>query len=313
MNRSEDDFEHIRRCRDGEASAEELAALETRLRTDAVFREQYVRYMNLDEALGMAVSALAPASEPARTRSALPWTQGPWRWTRPVGVGLLAGLLSATVTWAVALPWFADARVTIRTILGESFETAIAATLPGLPSDCGAWSGDEAVVVTAEQGVTPRNGRRMLRFLSASYAGDYSPRNQWSDVYRLVDVRGLARDDHERARLFASFAQTPVEAGEQYACSVEAIALEHNPGPPPLPLALPRTLERGSVAGAHTLPLTGDRAWREVSVEVPISPKTQFVLLHVAATRTSPAVETGPVRFSGHYMDDVKLELVSRR
>lgn len=309
------DLDLIRCCRDGEASPEQWADLEARLRGDAAFRDAYVRYANLDVALEAAAGAAqaGPVSTPApfavggiRPR----WLRG---WARPAIAGMAAGLVSASVVWAVAMPQWVDVRVAIRTLLDERFESGVSASLPGLPRDCGIWSGDEAVVVAKEQGVKPRSGTRMLRFLSASYAGDYAPRNQWSDVYRLVDLRGVERGGHEQVRLTARFAQVPVADEEQYACSVEAIALEHDPGAPPLRLALPRALENGSVAGARTVPLVGDRQWQEVSVDVPLSPKTRFVLLHVAATRTSPAVESGPVRFRGHYMDDVKLELVGRR
>jgi hypothetical protein len=37
------------------------------------------------------------------------------------------------------------------------------------------------------------------------------------------------------------------------------------------------------------------------------------VLLHLAVIRRAPIIQSGAVHFSGHYLDDVKLELVSRR
>lgn len=315
MNTKTSDLELIRCVRDGDASPERWAELEARLRGDAAFRDAYVRYANLEVALESSAGAVeaGPAPAPASFAAGGAWARWFRGWARPAIAGMAAGLVSASVVWAVAMPQRVDVRVPIRTLLDERFESGVPASLPGLPRDCGVWSGDEAVVVEEEQGVKPRSGTRMLRFLSASYAGDYAPGNQWSDVYRLVDLRGIAREGHEQVRLTARFAQVPVAADEQYACSVEAIALEHDPGAPPLRLALPRALENGSVAGARTVPLAGDRQWQEVSVDVPLSPETRFVLLHVAATRTSPAVESGPVRFRGHYMDDVKLELVGRR
>ena len=64
MNPNDPRFELIRRCRDGKASAEDLAQLESSLRDDADFRIAYVRYVNLDVALN---SVAVPNSQPAIT------------------------------------------------------------------------------------------------------------------------------------------------------------------------------------------------------------------------------------------------------
>ena len=315
MNTNESDFELIRCCRDGEASPEQLALLETRLREDAAFREAYVRYMNLDAALETAAVAVEPAPEPTPTK--IPVSSFWKRWffgqPLPAAAGLVIGVFGASVAWAAAVPWLTEARVAIKAMFSESFESGAAATSPGLPRECGVWSGDEATVVTAEQGVKPKSGGKMLRFLSATYPGENSPRSQWSDVYRLVDVRGLAGKSRTMARLSASFAEAPVAADEEYLCNVEAIALDHELSALPVPMRLALVLQNGSATSSRKLPLVGNRQWQNVSVEVPISPKTHFVLLHLAVWRKAPAIETGAVQFSGHYLDDVRLELVSRR
>lgn len=312
MNTNESDLELIRRCRDGEASAEELALLEKQLREDGAFRDAYVRYVNLDVALETA-SALETA--PAFTRFPSPvgpgMSRSSWRPLKAAAAGLAVGVFSASVAWAVALPWLAEARLAIQMVFSESFESSVAATLPGLPRDCGVWWGDQATVVPAEQGLKPKSGGKMLRFVSATHSGESSPRSQWGDVYRLVDVRGLAGESRTMVRLSASFAEAPVGEGEQYACSVEAIALDLDRDSLPAPLLLPWVRENGSSSSWRTFPMVGHCQWQEVSVEVPISPKTQFVLLHLAVTRKSPAIKSGSVHFSGHYLDDVKLELVS--
>jgi hypothetical protein len=314
MSRNELDSELIRRCHDGEASAGDLAMLENRLREDAAFRETYVRYMNLAVALETAEAALeAPPvlTLPAASGRA----QGSWfSWclSTATAAGLVVGLLSASVAWALALPWLAEARVTVETIFTESFESNVTATLPGLPRDCGVWTGDEAAVVTAEQGVAPKSGGKMLRFVSATHPGENSPRSLWGDVYRLVDVRGLARKNHSLARLSARFAEASVAPGEQYACCVEVIALDQDQSALPPSLLLPWAQQNGSATGSRMLPLVANRQWQAVSVEVPLSPQTQFVLLHLAAIRKTPIIQTGAVRFSGHYLDDITLELVSR-
>ena len=51
MKRNHNQLEVLRRCLDGEASAEEFAQLEELLRNDPEFRMEYLRYLNIDSAL----------------------------------------------------------------------------------------------------------------------------------------------------------------------------------------------------------------------------------------------------------------------
>jgi hypothetical protein len=60
----------------------------------------------------------------------------------------------------------------------------------------------------------------------------------------------------------------------------------------------------------RALSATGE--WQEMSVEVPVTPRTQFVLVHLAVIQNAPMLETGAVRFPSQYMDDVRVELVTR-
>lgn len=57
MNTNDPRFEIIRRCRDGEASPDELAQLEAGLRDDTDFRHAYARYINIDVALSAVAKA----------------------------------------------------------------------------------------------------------------------------------------------------------------------------------------------------------------------------------------------------------------
>ena len=49
-----------------------------------------------------------------------------------------------------------------------------------------------------------------------------------------------------------------------------------------------------------------------MSVEVPITPETRFVVLHLAVVQEQPALKFGFVKFPSHFMDDVKVELITR-
>ena len=152
----------------------------------------------------------------------------------------------------------------------------------------------------------------MLRFVSASFEGENATHSAWSDIYRLVDLREQAGETKSVMRLSVSFAATQIPAGETFSCGVELCALETDLAEAPQPLALPWVRENSASTALRKIPLPGDGRWLDSSVEVRVSSRTRFVLVHLAVLRTKPYPPTGPVQFSGHYLDAVKLELLSQ-
>ena len=66
MKSTEKQLELIRRCLDGQSTEEEFAQLEALIRSDADFRKDYLRYLNVDSALAV----LPKESDGAATMSA---------------------------------------------------------------------------------------------------------------------------------------------------------------------------------------------------------------------------------------------------
>jgi hypothetical protein len=201
----------------------------------------------------------------------------------------------------------------VRTVFSEGFESGVTKTVPGLPRETSRWSGDEAEVVASAPGVKAHGGAKMLRFVSATYPGENSPRSQWGDVYRLVDVRGLAGEGRTLARLSAGFTQGAVTGEEGFACRVEVLALDKELNDLPTTLDLAWLQQNNSATGSRRAVLTGTGQWQGVSVEVPITRETRYVMLHLAMVQEQPILKSGAVQFPGHFMDDVKLEIVSDR
>jgi hypothetical protein len=217
-------------------------------------------------------------------------------------------MFCTSVVFAYVTPSLAKAKL----ILSEGFESGVTNTAPGLPQQASLWGGDEAIVVAASPEVKPRSGRKMLRFLSASYAGENSPRSRWGDVYRVVDVRGMAGTGRSVVRLSASFAQDFLPADAQFSCSVEAFAIDQDLNRLPSPLTHAWLRQNNSASGSRRQALAVPHEWQEVSVEVPITSETRSVLLHLAVMQDSPSIQSGVVQFPGHYVDDVKVEFLSR-
>ncbi|MEI6713215.1 MAG: hypothetical protein WCO60_05650 [Verrucomicrobiota bacterium] len=246
------------------------------------------------------LSALDPAPHPQNSF---------WKNWRPISlaasIGILIGAVFSPATWAF---------VAERKIWAESFEGMATATLPGLPTQPGVWTGDDAQIVGSEHGIKPKSGLKMLRFVSASYPGENSPKSSWSDVYRLVDVRELGDPITERTaiRLSANFCAAPFSADEKYQFNVALYALDSLPSSAENHLTLPVVRETSVATGSRIVPITTTGTWQEITQELLIPPATRFVLIHVAMVQAVPKRTSGIAQFSGHYLDDIRLDLIRK-
>jgi hypothetical protein len=233
--------------------------------------------------------------------------------------GIAVGVFGASAVWALSVPGPSAAGTTIP-VLAESFESGQAKTVPGLPRgltdpDGDIWRGDEARIVTAMQAIEPAAGSRMLRFESATHAGENSPKSAWSDVYRLVDARPyilLAEGRPVTARLAADFTMASDACGpdERYSVSVHLYAFDRDISDAPKPLPLGWVSENCVASGTKRVPIAcGKQGWRRVTVDASLPPEAKFVLLHVSAVRDYPKPTSEPAVFAGHFVDDVTLEL----
>ena len=301
----------IHACLDGRATEAQASRLNALLREDAAARDLYLQLADthsclaVDESLWMDPSALA--AHPDLAVASVPKRWFVWRPLLSAAAGIVVGMLCTTVVFAYVGP----SLVKPKTIFAESFESVVR-TAPGLPRGTGSWGGDEAVVVDSAPGVKPRSGKQVLRFLSGSHRGENSPRSQWGDVYRLVDVRGMAGAGRTLARLSAGFSQGSGAGEGRFSGSVEAFALEEELSALPSPLTYVWLRQNNSASSFRRLALAAGGGWQDISVEVPVTPQTQFVLLHLAVSQDAPKIPSGVVQFPGHYMDDVKLELLHR-
>ncbi|MEZ0276222.1 MAG: hypothetical protein ACAH88_15040 [Roseimicrobium sp.] len=292
---------------------EECAELKGLLGSDSEARQRLVEAGVLQSVAGTRVQAwdTLPKSQaiPSANLPRKPWALA-WLSFRPLmaaAVGVALGMLCTSMVWAYVSPQTAQ----VVTLMQENFESGVVATIPGLPHDTSMWTGDAAHTVTAEQGLNTESGAKMLRFTSATYEGENVKQSMWSDVYRLVDLRGKVGEGKSTLRLSAAFNAVRYPEEEEYAGSVELCALEEDPSAVPQPLTLPWARENGSSVALRKVPLAGDGRWKQGVVEVPVSPQTRYVLVHLAVLRKKPYPPVEAVQFSGHYVDGVKLELIT--
>ncbi len=299
--------ELIQRYLHGQATDPEIAELDRLLASDPALRRRLIVEMGIDAGLcEIARERAAQPSVVARRRSV--WLS--WRPLMAAAAGIVFGMFCTSMVFGYVVPrtmqeW--------QTVFSEGFESGIVKTAPGLPCETSNWGGDEAEVVASAPGAKTHGGTKMLRFVSATYPGENSPRSQWGDVYRLVDVRGLAGERRALARLSASFSQGAFTGEERFVFRLGAYALDQELSTLPAPLNLAWLQQNNSATGSRRAVLTSTLQWQDVSVEVPITRDTRYVMLHLAMVQEQPVLESGSVQFRAHFMDDVKLEIVSDR
>ena len=312
----------ISRHADGLITPDEHCELAAALEADPAARRLW--FLRNDIELGLAASAEQSRSEivvPDRVTTAevkRPRAAAIASFTM-VLAGIAVGVFGASAVWALSVPGSGAVGTTIP-VLAESFEDGQAKTVPGLPRgltdpDGDIWRGDEARVVMAMQKIEPAAGSRMLRFESATHAGENSPQSAWSDVYRLVDARPyilLAEGRPVTARLAADFTMASDACGpdERYSVSVHLYAFDRDISDAPKPLPLGWVSENCVASGTKRVPIEcGKQGWRRVTVDASLPPEAKFVLLHVSAVRDYPKPTSEPAVFAGHFVDDVTLEL----
>jgi hypothetical protein len=305
----------IQRYIAGTLPDDEALALQNALKSDKDLRALYLDYMNLDVALGSHAESRAAVNEILASPMAGKTSRSAhWLSWRPLAAasaaGILVGMFFTSVVFGYVVPRTMER---VRTVFSESFESGVTKTVPGLPHETSLWMGDEAEVVASAPGSKAHGGAKMLRFVSATYPGENSPRSQWGDVYRLVDVRGMAGEGRTMARLSASFAQSSAVVEKRFVCRAEALAIDKELSALPTPLDLAWLQQNNSATGSRRAVLTGTGQWQDVSVEVPITRETRYVMLHLAMVQEQPIIESGSVQFPAHLMDDVKLDIISDR
>ncbi len=316
MNPDYSPFDLVRRCRDGSASpsAEEIAQLESSLRDDADFRLAYVRYINLDVGLSAAAKTLL-ITKTTRTESrphGSVWLS--WRPLTAAAAGIVLGLLCTSVVFAYVAPSFGK----VVSLIQESFESGPAPLVTGVPQELNRWGGDYSEVIGAQQGVTPKEGRKMARLLRSDFEGKtFSKPSRQGDLMRVIDVRPFLREaagGEVVITLSALFNAAPFPDAELSDGVVTLWAL----GP-----RFPTEENLMDDALAHSVgmcrPLDRDPAtWQNASTRLLLPPGTQMVLLKVSfspipQSRDSLAPTPDHVTFAGHFVDDVRASVSIRK
>jgi len=173
------DFLHLlMRHQDGTLTPDELAAFETAMRDDPakrqLFAETQLRSMALHDRFRQEAFQSGCGFSRTSERKCFTWI------TRPItamAAGLVIGLFSASIVWAISSPKATTER--LFSLLNGSFDENRLER--GFPHQLGFWSGDEAAI----------RDDQLCFIAPSSDSGDPTGRAISCDVFQLVDLRPL--------------------------------------------------------------------------------------------------------------------------
>lgn len=285
----------------GTLTAAERPQLAALLKSSAEARQLW--YLYHDNECGLSELKTAAASSAAAVppgggsspRGASPWLQ--WRSLTAAAAGLMIGLSGASVVYGIAIQRGLEKRTPL-TVLEPGFENAQLPLVRGVPRGTGQWGGDAAKVVAGENGVTPKEGRFMLR-------AELPARGAWR-VYQVLDLQSLPPGGNRESReieISASLATADAAAAVRLFVRVFAVT----EAPDELDEAwLDRREEAvASVTRGLEVP-PGARGWQTISVSMQVPRTARSLVLFLGARIPDRSARTSPI-----YLDDVRVSLVT--
>lgn len=220
-----DSHDLIQRHMAGLLTEDEAAALQTRLKADTDLRRLYLHYMNLDVALEAQagsrdrVSDLLRAAPLTENKPAVRWLS--WRPLTAAAAGIVFGMLCTSVVFGFVGQHYGEKKMPLA-VAQPSFEDAQMPLGKGFPPGPSLWTGDVAKVVTAENGVTPKEGQHMLRLETTAYGKPVL-------FPRLYQIIALPPSGSERSEIEVSAAFASADPGSSPHYTVRAYAVNEAP------------------------------------------------------------------------------------
>ena len=285
------------------------ATLNELLRNDATARAAMARLLVDEQALinrlrdDSIVSLLdpAPSAGPAKVVRFPRWRS--WGPLAAAAAGIVFGMFCTSVVYGFVARRVV--KVVPLAVYDPGLENAEAIMDKGVPHGAGQWGADSAAVVTAENGVQPLQGKRMLRL--EPIPREKNVKNLLSRVYQVIDLRslpmlGIAGD--AEVRVTASFCAGNADVPSRYL--VRAFALNETPEQATKGF-WPKTQEDGVVSVAQRFETSaGDRGWHTFSLKMPFPRGAQsLVFMLGAGPADNASAETSP-----HYLDDVHVSVL---
>ena len=200
---TESDIDLFERYLTDELSAEEKTALAQRLDSDPEFQAAFVGY--LEESQDLRVMLSQSKAEGRIESPSFSMASSPRRRFQPLGaaaavaVGILLGGMMTSAVWAYAVPKVPKVSRIPVPLVDPGFEETTTPVPAVVPRTLNRWNGDPSHVVSSgDSGVTPKQGRSMLRMEPVDS-------RRFSRIEQIVDVSQLVPDEDAAVEFSASF------------------------------------------------------------------------------------------------------------
>jgi hypothetical protein len=224
--------------------------------------------------------------------------------------GIVFGMLCTSVVFAYAKPRSPVAVSKPLPLVDADFESGSQVPAKGIPARAGVWSGDYSRVVTTENGITPKHGKRMLRILRSD--NELSPKNERSyvgEVAQVIDLRPLRAEfstDEQLVEVSAHFNSIATPLGANYEFNVKAAAFRGDITDAP---RLWEDHEASVSRSDRSIVADSDvTTWQRVAVPLVVPPDADFLVIECAIVFKG-VQRQGAAEFPGHYVDQVEVRL----
>ena len=283
----------LMRHQDGVLTLDEIAALEAVMRDDPAKRQLFagtqLHSMALHDSFRQASFEIKPVPKPRSI-----WT------TRPIAAmaaGLVIGLFSASIVWAISAPRATTER--LFSLSNGSFDEQRVEV--GFPSQIGVWSGDEASIADGK-----------LRFVATgSDSNDPSAQAISCDVFQLVDLRPLRHTLNQEGdnvlELSASFIDArPHNTKPSFTFFCQLYLFKGDPAA--MHLSWPQSIFTAVASGSAQATTLGTDAQglRNLTAKCLAPAEADFAVVQIAAR---PNIR--PAKLEQIFADEVKLTLKS--
>ncbi|MBL9201067.1 MAG: hypothetical protein JNL39_11200 [Opitutaceae bacterium] len=276
----------------------EHAELQETLRQDPSARRLW--FVHQDVELGLRAQLAVTPTVPAAPAPVANPPRSIWRQWRPIpaaAAGVVLGILGASAVFGWVVQRGAEKRTPLA-VIEPGFENTGMPLAKGVPHGAGQWGGDAALVVAEENGITPKEGRRMLRLEPAARG---APR-----IFHVLDLASppFAPDGETREiEISASFASADSEAVLRYMLRAFAIT----EAPENIDATWFDRRDEAVASATRGLDVApGARGWQTLGVSLRVPSAARSLVLFFGVRTPEKSLRTSP-----HYLDDVRVTLVT--
>ncbi len=303
-------IELIHACLVGRATEQQVCRLNERLRPDAAARDLYLQLADAHSCLAVDeslwVDSIGSASAPDFHVHAGRQRWFSWRPLTAIAAGIVFGTFCTSVVFGLVTQRAAIGKKTPLAVFDPGLESTVPITAHDVPSRVGSWGAKSGRVVTAENGVEPREGQRMLRLepLPPNKQG----KTNLSSAYQMLDLRSRAkaiRGGDAEVQVTASFCAANSEVSSRYAIRIFAIDQ-------PPDKARRRFWQKQDDEGVAIVQQTfgtvpGEAGWHTFSLTMPLPRGARTLVMILAAGVPKDATAEAAM----YYLDDVQVSVLT--